>query len=97
MGNCVCLAVYTPFPGQDSNETNAILVGKISNIKLWSKLILINIFYKISGESRIRFSVYFHWRVHDEDHRPGFHPTPECIPEECLEHSRLYYCDDRVG
>ena len=27
MGNCVCLAVYTPFPGQDSNETNAILVG----------------------------------------------------------------------
>ena len=27
MGNCVCLAVYTPFPGQDSNETNAILVS----------------------------------------------------------------------
>jgi len=25
MGNCVCLAVYTPFPGQDSDETNAIL------------------------------------------------------------------------
>jgi len=25
MGNCVCLACYTPFPGQDSNETNAIL------------------------------------------------------------------------
>lgn len=53
--------------------------------------------YKISGESRIRFSVYFHGRVLDEDHCPGFHPTPECIPEECLEHSRLYYCDDRVG
>ena len=29
MGNCVCLAVYTPFPGQDSNETNAILVGNM--------------------------------------------------------------------
>ena len=30
MGNCVCLAVYTPFPGQDSNETNAILVRRLS-------------------------------------------------------------------
>ena len=30
MGNCVCLAVYTPFPGQDSNETNAILVTRLS-------------------------------------------------------------------
>ena len=27
MGNCVCLAVYTPFPAGDSNETNAILVS----------------------------------------------------------------------
>ena len=27
MGNCVCLAVYTPFPNGDSNETNAILVS----------------------------------------------------------------------
>ena len=27
MGNCVCLAVYTPFPGQDSNDTNAVLVS----------------------------------------------------------------------
>ena len=35
--------------------------------------------------------------MHDEDYSPGFHPTPECLPEECLEHSRLYYCDDRVS
>ncbi len=27
MGNCICLAVYTPFPAGDSNETNAILVS----------------------------------------------------------------------
>ena len=91
IGNCVCLAVYTPFPGQDSNETNAILVGRRS---LWRlQLILLH----ISGKSRIRFSVYFHCRVHHEDHSPGFYPAPECLPEECLEHSRLYNCDDRVG
>lgn len=26
MGNCVALAVYTPFPAEDTNETNLILV-----------------------------------------------------------------------
>ncbi|XP_023340259.1 muscle calcium channel subunit alpha-1, partial [Eurytemora carolleeae] len=25
MGNCICLAIYTPFPNGDSNESNAIL------------------------------------------------------------------------
>jgi hypothetical protein len=30
MGNCICLAVYTPFPAGDSNETNAILVSSIT-------------------------------------------------------------------
>ena len=27
MGNCICLAIYTPFPNGDSNQTNAILVS----------------------------------------------------------------------
>jgi hypothetical protein len=31
MGNCICLAVYTPFPAGDSNETNAILVSIADN------------------------------------------------------------------
>ena len=26
MGNCICLAIYTPIPNGDSNQTNAILV-----------------------------------------------------------------------
>ena len=25
-GNCVCLAIYTPYPREDSNRANAILV-----------------------------------------------------------------------
>ena len=29
--NCVCLAVYKPYPGQDSNDTNAILVREEIN------------------------------------------------------------------
>jgi voltage-dependent calcium channel L type alpha-1D len=27
LGNCVALAVYTPFPAEDTNETNLILVS----------------------------------------------------------------------
>ena len=29
LGNCVALAVYTPFPEEDTNETNLILVSQI--------------------------------------------------------------------
>jgi len=28
LGNCVALAVYTPFPNEDTNETNLILVSE---------------------------------------------------------------------
>ena len=28
LGNCVALAVYTPFPAEDTNETNLILVSQ---------------------------------------------------------------------
>lgn len=28
LGNCVALAVYTPFPAEDTNETNMVLVRK---------------------------------------------------------------------
>ena len=38
MGNCVCLAVYTPFPAGDSNETNAILVSL--NVIKWMETAL---------------------------------------------------------
>ena len=53
MGNCVCLAVYTPFPGQDSNETNAILVGK------YEKFIFINILYKFQEKVEYAFLFIF--------------------------------------
>ncbi len=29
LGNCVALAVYTPFPAEDTNETNLILVSHL--------------------------------------------------------------------
>ena len=32
MGNCICLAIYTPFPNGDSNDTNAILVSAHYNL-----------------------------------------------------------------
>lgn len=30
LGNCVALAVYTPFPAEDTNETNLVLVRNLS-------------------------------------------------------------------
>lgn len=39
--NCVCLAVYKPYPGQDSNDTNAILVrGEIKKKKELIRIVL---------------------------------------------------------
>ena len=34
LGNCVALAVYTPFPSEDTNEMNLILVSNLINRKL---------------------------------------------------------------
>ena len=34
LGNCVALAVYTPFPAEDTNEMNLILVGRRINSPL---------------------------------------------------------------
>ena len=31
MGNCVALAVYTPFPAEDTNEMNLILVSMVAH------------------------------------------------------------------
>lgn len=33
LGNCVALAVYTPFPAEDTNETNLILVSHVMWVK----------------------------------------------------------------
>ena len=36
LGNCVALAVYTPFPSEDTNEMNLILVSTITcDILIW--------------------------------------------------------------
>lgn len=42
MGNCVALAVYTPFPAEDTNEMNLILVRKYF-ISYQSESILISV------------------------------------------------------
>ena len=34
LGNCVALAVYTPFPSEDTNEMNLILVSTITYLKM---------------------------------------------------------------
>lgn len=36
LGNCVALAVYTPFPSEDTNEMNMILVSILLNIVYFS-------------------------------------------------------------
>ena len=90
MGNCVCLAVYTPFPGQDSNDTNAVLVSSSVH-----KSIVLHFFF-YTGKSRICFSLHIHSWVPYENCRTRIYSTSKRLPEECLEYTRLYNSDDWV-
>ena len=91
MGNCVCLAVYTPFPGQDSNDTNAVLVRSCIH-----KNIAVSYLFFYSGKSRICFPLHIHSRVPYENCRTRIYPTSKRLFEKCLEHTRLYNSDDWV-
>ncbi len=106
IGNCVALAVYTPFPAEDTNETNLILVSnghappincarpyQTCRQTIRAPLSLPS----LAGKGGICFSSNFHRRVRDENHSVWVLATPNGVPSECLELVRFYNCHDRVS
>lgn len=92
MGNCVALAVYTPFPAEDTNEMNLILVRiPWNSLKQSSKSI-----FSFAGKSRIYIFSNFYLRVRHEDHSLWFLAASDSVSTECLELAWFHHRHDRV-
>ena len=96
--NCIALAVYSPFPMDDTDETNLILVGGDQSItcRAGGTLRRSSSLSPPTGKGGICFSSNFYCRVRDEDHSVRVVATLDRVPPECLEPVRFYNCHDRV-